>query len=590
MIGLERIMKNREDYTREEIENAIEWQRNQKETLRKVSRNLVTKHNLRVWDNFQTLFPNMFCSYMEFAKSYFGIKQIFCICGKRLPPSNTPKFKLYCSKECRKQATSEKMKKYMYNIYKDGGGPLRSKEVIEKRRKTNLEKYGCVCSLKNPDIEKKTKQTKKLRYGDEKFTNREKAKQTQIERYGGWASQTEDFRNRCIETSRRKYGTDNPMGNEQIKQKAKRTFEEKYGKHPKQVNLRNMEYFTKDYILEHFVTEDGFDVEAVCDFFHMGPWLACYKKSELGIDIPNKRNLKRTQSTLSKYLKEVIKEEILENYRKLIPPKEVDIYIPEKKLAIEYDGLLFHSMGYSNIMKFNREDFDKSYHLKKTDICEEHGVQLLHVFENEWLDRNIKEIWKSVILNKLGYNNIIYARHCEIRVIPSDQGFLFEEENHLQGGIRAKITIGLFYRNELVQVISFGKSRYDKKYEWELLRLCSKKFFNIVGGASKLFKYFIRNYNPESIISYANRRWSNGNIYKILGFEYLRRTTPNYFYFLKENYILLSRIQFQKYKLKDKLEKYDESLTETENMLNNGYRKIYDCGNLVYVWHRNSCK
>lgn len=262
---------------------------------------------------------------------------------------------------------------------------------------------------------------------------------------------------------------------------------------------------------------------------------------------------------------------------------EIDILVSELKFGIEYDGLLSHSYGYSKISYYNNFYIDKNYHLQKTKECESKGYQLFHIFENEYLDQNKKNIWLSIIKNKLNSSDKIYARKCSIKEISNSEYKQFTEHNHLQGYGIASIRLGLFYNDELVSIMSFGKSRYNKSIEYELIRFCSKLNTQIIGGASKLLKHFERTYNPESIISYANRRWSQGHLYEILGFEFSHNTDPNYFYFRINENILYSREKFQKHKLKNKLELFDSELSETENMFNNGYRKIYDCGNKVYV-------
>lgn len=217
--------------------------------------------------------------------------------------------------------------------------------------------------------------------------------------------------------------------------------------------------------------------------------------------------------------------------------------------------------------------------LRKTEEYSSKGIQLLHIFENEWLLN--RDIWKSVILSKLGKNEIIYARKCEIRDVSDTESKVFLIENHLQGYSIASVRKGLYYNNELAAIMTFGKLRFSKEYDYELIRYCSKKFINVVGGASRLLKAFTREHSNSKIVSYANRRWSNGSLYERLGFTLVRKTAPNYFYF-KNPLMLESRLAFQKHKLKDRLPNFDENLTETENMYNHGYRKIYDCGNLVY--------
>ncbi|QPB12420.1 hypothetical protein [Providencia phage PSTCR6] len=251
--------------------------------------------------------------------------------------------------------------------------------------------------------------------------------------------------------------------------------------------------------------------------------------------------------------------------RKIIPPYELDIYIPEKKLAIEYNGLYWHSSG------SKEGDIIKNNHLLKTEMCEAKGIQLLHIFENEWTDPIKKEIWKSIIRNKLGLSKKIYARKCTVGELSNMQVKEFCVENHLQGHVNFSEAFGLFYNGELVQIASFGKGRYQDKEE--LLRLCSKKNIVVVGGASKLLK-------GKEFISYANRRWSCGNVYNKIGMVKLGVTPPCDYYL--DNGKLFHRSSYMKHKLKDKLKIYDDSLTAIENCYNNNIRRIWDCGNILY--------
>lgn len=193
-----------------------------------------------------------------------------------------------------------------------------------------------------------------------------------------------------------------------------------------------------------------------------------------------------------------------------------------------------------------------------------------------------KHAWKSIILNKLQLSNKIYARKCIIKEINSKDSKEFLNNNHLQGHINSSIKLGLFYENELISLMTFGKSRYNKKYEYELLRYCNKKYVSVVGGASRLFKYFIKSYFPKNIISYCDLRYGNGNLYENLGMKLLRVSKPNYYYFRLNEKILYSRVKFQKHKLDNLLENFDSDLTEAENMFNHGFRRIWDSGNLVF--------
>ena len=134
--------------------------------------------------------------------------------------------------------------------------------------------------------------------------------------------------------------------------------------------------------------------------------------------------------------------------------------------------------------------------------------------------------------------------------------------------------------------MTIGKPRFSDKYDYELLRFCTLLNTNVVGGASKIFKYFLKTYSPKNIISYADRRWSEGDLYKILGFDFSHNSGPNFYYFKQNDSTekLFSRIAFQKHKLKDKLEDFDPKLSAWQNMQNHGYDRVWDCGNSVWVW------
>lgn len=287
-------------------------------------------------------------------------------------------------------------------------------------------------------------------------------------------------------------------------------------------------------------------------------------------------------------IRDFITELGVNNYKtkKIIYPKELDIYIPDYNFAIEYNGLTFHSDGSEETTVFGNTP--KDAHINKTISCEEKGIQLFHIFENEWLNATKQNIWKSVIKNKLGLNTRIHTRKCNIKEVSNKDCRDFLDTNHMQGYVNSKYNYGLYYNNELVSLMTFGIPRNNIKggikTDYELYRFCTKINYNLPGAASKLLKYFENNHNPESILSYANRRWSQGNLYDNLNFTHLYNTAPDYFYFkynnLKE---VFRREKFQKHKLKDILEIFDSNLTEYQNMINNKYRRFFDSGSRVYI-------
>ena len=190
---------------------------------------------------------------------------------------------------------------------------------------------------------------------------------------------------------------------------------------------------------------------------------------------------------------------------------------------------------------------------------------------------------KNFIKSSFGvFDKKFFARKCEIKEINNITYRSFCEENHLQGYSPASVKIGLFYENELIQIMSFAKPRFSKDIEWELIRECSKMNYSIVGGKRKLLKYFERKYNPKSLISYCWKDYFEGKSYTDSGFKLSKETKPNYFYTKNSLSPLESREKFQKHKLKKVLKKFDENLTEQENMKNNNYLKIFDYGNYVF--------
>ena len=177
----------------------------------------------------------------------------------------------------------------------------------------------------------------------------------------------------------------------------------------------------------------------------------------------------------------------------------------------------------------------------------------------------------------------LHARKCYVQKIDSKTSKDFLDENHIQGAVNAKISLGLFSGAELVSVMTFSKPRFSKKCEWELLRFCNKCGCHIPGAASKLLSRFEKLARPHSILSYADRRWSQGKLYYALGFGLDHASKPDYWYFDTNDHILRSRLAFQKHKLKSLLEHYDPDISEVENMKANGYHRIFDCGNLVFA-------
>jgi len=261
--------------------------------------------------------------------------------------------------------------------------------------------------------------------------------------------------------------------------------------------------------------------------------------------------------------------------KRIINPFELDIVNVTKKIAIEYCGLYWHA-EYSSGKK-------KDYHEKKYNLCAEKGYKLITVFESDNIDKV-----KKLLCKLLGKTKRVYARKTHIRKIDTNVAMSFHNEHHLHGALGAAYHYGLFHEQELVMVGSFGKNRFSKNYEYECSRLTSHGNITVVGGLSKIFKYFIRQENPNSIVTFADLRFGNGKSYLNCGFVEVKSSPPNYWYFKKNTNMLFSRVKFQKHKLASILEDYNQNKTEFENMIDNRWDRIWDCGNAKYEWFNQS--
>lgn len=268
--------------------------------------------------------------------------------------------------------------------------------------------------------------------------------------------------------------------------------------------------------------------------------------------------------------------------RKILKGKEIDIFIKEKNVGIEYNGNIFHSEWRGGKNKF--------YHISKTEECKKNGISLIQIFEDEFCDK------KEIVFNKLSHilnldvnKEKIYARKCNVKKIYTYEGNNFLEKYHIQGGTCASVYYGAYYQDNLIAVMTFKTENNGK---WELTRFASDYNYICCGVGGKLFKYFIREYNPNSVKSFADRRWTvdeENNLYIQLGFKFDGYIPPDYKYY---NVNVNKYKRFHKFGFRKKtlLKKYPDKLnpemTETEMVKELGYDRIWDCGLIKYVWHR----
>lgn len=254
---------------------------------------------------------------------------------------------------------------------------------------------------------------------------------------------------------------------------------------------------------------------------------------------------------------------------------EIDCYVPEKNFGLEYCGEYWH--------RYVPALDNKYYHRNKMEFARTKGISLMTIFELEWKSK--PEIIKSMIKSKIGLLDKIPAKKCSIVSLEKSIANDFHDQNHLSSFSTNSINLGLEYQGELVSVLSLSKSRFDKNYEYEISRFSSKLDHTVVGGLGKLFNYFVSEYDPSSCMTYVDLRVGLGKSYEKIGFSFLGKTSPNYFYCNNKGDKMEGRMKFQKHMLKS-WPQYSPEKTELQIMEDSGYFRVYDCGNMKYGWIR----
>ena len=285
------------------------------------------------------------------------------------------------------------------------------------------------------------------------------------------------------------------------------------------------------------------------------------------------------ETSVFNFIKSIYTGEIIKSDRAVLGGQELDIYIPEKHIAIEFNGSYWHS----DIFK------TKKYHQQKTIECIQKGIHLVHIFEYEWQDamqRN--KIMKYLEFLLSNSKQKIQARQTKVDIISTEEAKQFLEEYHLQGYTPARTQIGITYNNKLIGVMTFGAPRFNNSFEYELIRLCYVSDLAVIGGTEKMFKFFVNLHNPESIISYCDITKFSGDTYIKLGFETSKDklTEPNYVWVDKRNNKVLTRYQTKKTDL-IKAGLGNKEDTEDEIMSSLGYFKVYNSGNIKFTWVKN---
>lgn len=426
---------------------------------------------------------------------------------------------------------------------------LQSKELSDKMKDTLMKKYGVEYAAKLDHVKQKTKKTCLERYGVDSY----------IKTVEFW----ERYKKKCLEL----YGVDSASQSEIIKQKKKQTNLQKYGREyatQSHISIENLSLLNdKNWLIQKHHIEK-LDLQTIGNILGVDGSTVGIKCKQLNIDV--KRYFTSSlERELREFIYSIYENDILLGNRKILNNnKEIDIYLPQLKLAIEFNGLFWHS----------EFQMSKSYHYEKYKECSELGITLIQIFEDEWNDK------KNIIKQKLLYmikkcEDKIQARKCDVDIPSKEDKKYFFNTNHIQGDGDSSFDIGLYHAGSLVACMSF-KKRNDTLHE--LSRYATS---NVVqGGFSKLLKHATQSYIRTDIVSFADLRWSNGLVYEKNGFDRIATIPPDYYWIKRDK--RFHKFNFRHSRMKNKLDKYDENLTEVENMHNNNYYRIYDAGKLKY--------
>lgn len=482
----------------------------------------------------------------------------------------------------------------------------RTKEQIARLKVQNMqttmqEKYGITNAMEKKEFRqaisntysnqtkeekqekvKRIKQTKLEKYGDENYHNIEQAKQTMQEKYGVQIGyQTEKSVQNRIKSSMEKYGVDNPFKSSEVHKLARQKMKEKYG----------VEYGYKSKIIRNKINESIKEKYGVDNIMHSSKYRRKVKQTMFdkykvtsGFLTPNaiKSHKQGTISKINKKCAEELKQ-ITDKQIKLEKPIFKYIYDIQlgENILIDINPTIPHNVyiSYPYLLKVVKDNIpvSKEYHLDRLKIAVENGYDLISVFD--WDD------WEK-IKYLLQDKETLYARKLEIKEVDKKECNEFLNNYHLQNTCNGQeIRLGLYKDNELIEIMTFGKPRYNKNYEWELLRLCTKPEYKVVGGAEKLFKHFIELVNPQSVISYCDNSKFNGEVYTRLGFIQKGKPSPSLHWSKGSEHITDNLLRQRGF---DQLfnTNYGKGTSNEELMIEHGWLPIYDCGQMTFIWHK----
>lgn len=489
--------------------------------------------------------------------------------------------------------SKEKFKEVLslYNI-------KRSKDIVNKIRKENMiktvqEKYGVTNVMELQEFRDKARlgnvnkteqqkqqiinkrnETKLAKYGDVNYNNRKQAHNTMKDRYGVETNlQRQDVQNKIKEVVLEKYGVDNAFKSEQVHKLAKQKMQELYGV-DYGLQSENIRQKVNETNIKRYGYTNPFSNKEIQQ--KQNTTMLQKYGVKYGCETPNCIESNNTFITkINKDFANLVNITDLQYLEYLLNPYRYDLKYNETNILFEINPTVTHNC-YKNI--YGGQPKDINYHLNKTLKAMENGYKCIHVFDwDDWY--KIKYLVQE--------KETLYARQLELKEVSIEETSEFLNSYHLQNTCKGQtIRLGLYKDNKLIELMTFGKPRYNKNYEYELLRLCTHKDYKVVGGAEKLFKHFIDKYNPTNIISYCDFSKFTGEVYERLGFIQKGKPTPTKHWSKGSNQITDNLLRQRGY---DQLfnTNYGKGTNNEELMLQNGWLPICDCGQLVFSWTKD---
>jgi len=509
-------------------------------------------------------------------------------CGNVVNSWNqTNGYALFCSKVCTLKLNIDNIKQKNMELY-EVKYIFQTPDFKASQILANQIKYGVDYISQVPAYQQRKKENNMIKFGVEHTSKlqivQEKRNHTMIQRYGGDCSFViPELNEKRKQTMISVHGVEHALQSQSCLEKRAHTMIARYGENSpakcadlieKTKDTNNIRYGADFYSQHHMISNGSLERLQDIEYMQYEHHVLLKSVSILA------EQLEVVPITVQRYLKQHNIEEVsysgscgqskltefisLHPYTtvinsKVLGKKEIDVYLPELKIGFEYNGLYWHS---------ELSGMDSNYHLDKLTLCNKSGISLYQIWSCEWEQK--QDIVKSYINDILKLNNPIYSNDYVIHLLSINESEIFFNTNHIYGYQYANISYGLFLDNELVYALSMNDNL--------IIQHTNILNNNIINGLNTLLLYIIQQHEFNTIIAHTDNRWDHGILYEQLGFVHTNNNSPSYYYFnLNKNKYLISKREIDKLDLI-----WDTNNTEWENMKNNGYNRVWDCGDTTW--------